>query len=120
LAELANESWTLPPPTSVIGSIAARAFRAHGLAYPHTTVFALPTEVRTNLLMTGHHLTILAGFALRFAAHRREIKILPVELPCDRVKVGIVTLKYRTLSPVAQLFIDAAHKVAKPRAKGTR
>lgn len=118
LAELVNESWTLPPPTSVIGSIAMEAFRASGLDYPHTTVFALPTEVRTSLLMTGHYLTILAGFALRFPARRREIKVLPIDLPLDRVKVGIVTLKNRTLSPVVQIFIDAAHEVAKPRAKG--
>jgi hypothetical protein len=29
---------------------------------------------------------------------------------------GIVTLKNRTLSPVAQLFIDCAREVAKPLA----
>jgi DNA-binding transcriptional LysR family regulator len=53
-------------------------------------------------------------------ARRREIKVLPIDLPLDRVKVGIVTLKNRTLSPVVQIFIDAAHEVAKPRAKGKR
>jgi len=35
-----------------------------------------------------------------------------------RVPVGIVTLKNRTLSPVAKLFIDHAHDVARPLAKG--
>jgi hypothetical protein len=30
---------------------------------------------------------------------------------------GIVTLKNRTLSPVAQVFIDCAREVAKPLAK---
>jgi hypothetical protein len=39
------------------------------------------------------------------------------ELPMARVPSGIVTLKNRTLSPVAQLFVDAARKVAKPLAK---
>jgi hypothetical protein len=33
---------------------------------------------------------------------------------------GIVTLKNRTLSPVAQLFIDCAREVAKPLAKTKR
>jgi DNA-binding transcriptional LysR family regulator len=42
LAELVNESWTLPPPTSVIGSIAMQAFRASGFDYPRTTVSVLP------------------------------------------------------------------------------
>jgi hypothetical protein len=31
--------------------------------------------------------------------------------------IGIVTLKNRTLSPVAQLFIEHAREVAKPLAK---
>jgi DNA-binding transcriptional LysR family regulator len=96
------------------------AFRASGLDYPRTTVFVIPTEVRINLLMTGHYLTILAGFALRFPTRRSEIKVLPVELPIDRVPVGIVTLKNRTLSPVVRLFIDAAHDVAKPLANRKR
>ena len=86
LADLVNKSWTLPPRTSVSGSIATDAFRASGLDYPRTTVFILSTEVRINLLMTGHYLTILAGFALRFPARRSEIKVLPVELPLDRVQ----------------------------------
>jgi DNA-binding transcriptional LysR family regulator len=120
LAELVNESWTLPPRTSVLGSTAMEAFRSSGLDYPRTTVFVLPTEVRISLLLTGQYLTILADFALRFPAWRSEIKVLPVELPLDRVQVGIVTLKNRMLSPVVRLFIDAAHEVAKPLAKGQR
>ena len=120
LAELVNKSWTLPPRTSVLGSTAMEAFRSSGLGYPRTTVFVLPTEVRISLLLSGQYLTILADFALRFPAWRSEIKVLPVELPIDRVQVGIVTLKNRMLSPVVRLFIDAAHEVAKPLAKGTR
>jgi hypothetical protein len=37
-----------------------------------------------------------------------------------RLPNGIVTLKDRTLSPVAQLFVDHAHEVAKSLAKGKR
>jgi hypothetical protein len=33
---------------------------------------------------------------------------------------GVVTLKNRTLSPVAQLFIEHAREVAKPLAKRNR
>ena len=42
---------------------------------------------------------------------------MPVKLQYTRVPVGIVTLKNRTLSPVAQLFIDHARDVAKPLAR---
>jgi DNA-binding transcriptional LysR family regulator len=117
LADLVNESWTLPPRASALGSIAIEAFRASGLDYPRTTVFVLPSDVRINLLMTGNYLTILADFALRSPARRSEIKVLPIELPLDRVQVGVVTLKNRSLGPVVRLFIDAAHDVAKPLAK---
>jgi DNA-binding transcriptional LysR family regulator len=120
LVELVNESSTLPPRSSALGSIAVEAFRASGLDYPRTTVFVLPTEVRTNLLMTGNYLTIVAAFALRVPARRSDIKVLPIELPLDRVQVGIVMLKNRTLGPVVRLFIDAVHEAAKARAKGKR
>jgi DNA-binding transcriptional LysR family regulator len=118
LAELVNEPWILAPRTTALGSIAMEAFRASGLEYPRTTVFVLPTEVRANLLMTGRYLTILADFALRFPVWRSAIKVLPIQLPLDRMQVGVVTLKNRTVSPVVRLFIDAAHDIAKPLAKG--
>ena len=54
---------------------------------------------------------------MKFSTRRTELKVLPVELPMDRVPVGIVTLKNRTLSPVAKLFIEHAREVAKPLAK---
>ena len=50
LAELAGEMWALPPPDSLVGSIAVDAFRACGLDFPHTTVVAFSHEMRTNLL----------------------------------------------------------------------
>jgi DNA-binding transcriptional LysR family regulator len=114
LADLMNESWVLPPPESQLGSAIMEAFRASGLDYPRTTVFTGPAEVRISLLATGRFLTIFSTSALRFSTRRVELKVLPVELPLARVPVGIVILKDRTLSPVAQLFIDNAREVAKP------
>jgi DNA-binding transcriptional LysR family regulator len=116
LADLMNESWVLPPPESVIGSVAMEAFRACGLDYPRATVFATSAEVRMSLLATGRFLTIVPKSVLRFSK-RPDIKVLPVELQHAHVPIGIVTLKNRTLSPVAQLFIDTAREVAKPLAK---
>src|SRR6266581_4314440 len=117
LAELASESWTLPPPKSVIGSIAIEAFRACGLDYPRTTVVTDSPEVRISLLATGRFVTIFPASVLRFPIIRSEIKVLPVKLQMAHVQNAIVTLKNRALSPVAQLFIDCAREVAKPLAK---
>jgi DNA-binding transcriptional LysR family regulator len=117
LTDLLNESWALPPPESVFGSVVMEAFRSCGLDYPRTTVVTIPPDIRISLLATGHFLTIFAASALRFSTRRPELKVLPVELPMARVPSGIVTLKNRTLSPVARVFVDSARKVAKPLAK---
>jgi DNA-binding transcriptional LysR family regulator len=111
-ADLLDESWVLPPPGSEIASIATEAFRANGVDYPRTAVVTDSPHARMSLLATGRFVTILPASALKFPAARGEIKALPVDLPRTRVPSGIVTLKTRARSPVAQLFIDCAHEVA--------
>jgi DNA-binding transcriptional LysR family regulator len=117
LTDLLNASWVLPAPESVFGSVLMEAFRSCGLDYPRTTVVTVTPDVRMSLLATGHFLTIFSASQLRFPFRGAELKVLPVELPIAQVPSGIVTLKNRTLSPVVQLFVDSARKVAKPLAK---
>jgi DNA-binding transcriptional LysR family regulator len=117
LADLVNESWALPPPESVIGAIFVEAFRACGLDYPRVTVVTSSREMRISLVATGRFLAIFPTSVLRFPTKHPELKILPVELPMARVPNGIATLKNRTLSPPARLFIEHARDVAKPLAK---
>jgi DNA-binding transcriptional LysR family regulator len=113
LAELMRDPWTLPPPDSLSGSVIAQAFRDAGLDLPPTTIITSTVPVRSALLATGRFLTIMPGSILWFSANNPAIKRLPVELPTTRRPVGIITLKKRTLSPVAQLFIQCARDVAK-------
>jgi hypothetical protein len=56
---------------------------------------------------------------LWFGGKRLSLNVLPVDVPVQpRLRsVGIVTLKNRTMSPVAKLFIDCAREVAKPLTK---
>jgi DNA-binding transcriptional LysR family regulator len=116
LADLVNEPWVLQPPDSVLGPMFIDAFRSCGLNYPRATVIAMPGEVRSRLLESGRFLTIAPASALRFSGDRLKLKVLPIQLPPARLPIGIVTLKNRTLSPVAQLFIEHAREVAKPQA----
>src|SRR5262249_13614411 len=116
LPELVNESWVLPPPEGVLGPAYLDIFRANGLDYPRATVCAGALGVRLNLVATGRFLTIVPIAGLRLS-RRPEITVLPVKLQHARVPVGIITLKNRTLSPVAQLFIDEAREVTKPLAR---
>jgi DNA-binding transcriptional LysR family regulator len=116
LADVANEPWVLPPPESGVGSIATEAFRLSKVDYPRTTVVTDSPHSRMALLATGRFLTIFPASALRFPISQ-EIKVLPIKLPTARVAHGIVTLKNRTLSPVAQIFIEHAREVARLLAK---
>jgi DNA-binding transcriptional LysR family regulator len=117
LADLVNEPWTLPPLDSAYGSLAVDAFRAAGLELPRATVITSSGVARIALVANGQFLTIAPEFALKFLGWNTAIKALPIDLPTTRGSVGIVTLKNRTLTPVAQIFIDFAREVAKPMAK---
>jgi DNA-binding transcriptional LysR family regulator len=117
LAELVNEPWVLPPPRRGITSIAMEAFSAGGLDRPRTTVVADSPQVQMRLLATGRFLTIFPTSTIKFSSQRSEFRVLPVELPMTYIPNGIVTLKNRTLSPVAELFVETAREVAKPLAK---
>jgi DNA-binding transcriptional LysR family regulator len=117
LADLVNEPWVLPPPPgSVIASFALETFRASGLDYPRTIVVTESPQARFNLPATGSFLTMFRVSALRFPTRRTEVKALRVQLPMAPAPIGITTLKNRTLSSVARLFIKHAREVAKPLA----
>jgi len=117
LADLINELWVLRPAESVVGEVAMQAFRAAGLDYPRSAVVTDSPEVRMSLLATGRFLTIVPASALRFPTRRPEVVVLPVKLPVAPVPNEIVTLRNRTLSPVAKLFIECVREVAKPLRK---
>lgn len=113
LRDLVNESWVLPPPESVISSIAMQAFAESGLDYPSAAVVTLTPEVRMALVATGRFITIFPASMVRFSAKRSEIKVLPLQLGTARVPTGIVTLQNLSLSPVANLFIASCRDLAK-------
>ena len=112
LAELVNEPWVLPPPRSVVASLALETFRASGLDYPRTIVVTESPQARFNLPATGSFLTMFPGYVLRFPIRRAQLKVLPVQLPMAPLPFGIVTLKNRTPSSVARLFMKHAREVA--------
>jgi len=120
LAELANEPWILSPLEVVPGAPPFEAFRAIGLALPRARVLSNSHSLRNSLLATGRFLTVVPGSILRFGPGRSLFKVLPVELPRPPLPVAITTLKNRTLSPMAQLFIDCVRELAKPLARRPR
>ena len=117
LAELMNEPWALPAPDRAFGTFVVDVFRASGLDLPRATVLATDLEMRANLMRTGRYLSVVPQFWLQFPDRHPFIRRLPVELPMAGAPIGIVTLKNRKPSPVAQLFMQYAREVAKPLAR---
>src|SRR5215475_1272325 len=113
LAELMDELWALPAPDGGFGAFVVEAFRASGLGLPRTSVIGTAYEIRASLLKTDRFLSIMPEFWLQFPEPHPFIKKLPVKLAIASGPIGIMTLKNRALSPVAQLFIAEAREVAK-------
>ena len=114
LADLVNEPWTWVSAGSVVDSIVVDAFRANRLKPPRATIYVDDPQVRIKLASTGRFLAVVPASTHRFHNQPESIKVLPVELPTPYRKTGIIALKNRMLSPLAQLFIDTARDVAKP------
>lgn len=114
LPELVDAPWVLPPKDySWTYGFVADAFRARGLAMPKVGLmtFALPLAI--HYLTTGPFITVLPNSVARLHAGSEHIKALPVEFPPCSWPVAIVALKNRTLSPVAERFIDCARGAVK-------
>src|SRR5262245_41431649 len=116
LKDLLHETWVIPPLDSYVGDLIADAFRASGLAIPHIAVAGFGLPMQSALLRTGRFLSFLPGSFLRFSGERFGMKALPIELPIPPRPIGVVTLKNRTSSPLATLFIECARRLSKPLA----
>jgi DNA-binding transcriptional LysR family regulator len=105
-AELLNEPWILAPPSNVVRLLFIQAFRACGREPPRATVTTNSMNVRMHLLASGRFLTFIAESLLRQNAKRWSLKALPVDLDTQQLTVAVATLRNRTLSPTARLFLE--------------
>ena len=109
LADMIDEPWILPPSDSVPGVTISQTFRAAGLEPPRAQMTSFSLPLHYHLLATGRFLTMLPLSMLRFG------KL--ADVPSIPYPAAIITLKNRTLSPLAQLFIAGAREIAKPLTK---
>ena len=109
LAELIDEPWILAHPDTWNYIGVAEAFRARGLKMPKVNLFGFSLHLVNHFVANGPFLTAYP----RSVARVSSLKVLPVKLPVRPWPVAIATLKYRTLSPVVERFIECAREVAK-------
>ena len=125
LVDLADEAWILPPPDTFPGATTANLFRESGLGVPAASLTTLSIHLCCRLAATGNYVTFLPSSIVQFSGGDLGLKVLPVKLPRAPVlSVAVVTLKNRTLSPIAEKFIECIREVSKsmtlkPRARGS-
>jgi DNA-binding transcriptional LysR family regulator len=117
LADLMDEPWVLFPRDSYFGALQEEIFRACGLEPPRPTVEIASSHLRTELLATQRFLSIVPGFSILLPRRRTDVKALAVNLPVAPEPVAIITLKNRSLSPAATMFIEHVRALTKPLAK---
>jgi len=113
LADLVGEQWILPPANSLAGTSQAEVFRACNLEMPRAALTTLSIHLFLQLVITGRFVAMLPGSVVRLSGKNWPLRILPIKLPVQPKPVATIRLKNRTLSPVAQVFIDCARAVAR-------
>jgi len=78
------------------------------------TVVTSTLPVRSALLATGRFLSMVPRVVLQFQARGQALAALSLELPSTHRPLAMISLKNRTLSPVAGLFSEFAREAAKP------
>jgi DNA-binding transcriptional LysR family regulator len=111
-SDLVSERWVLPPDDTMPGLLADELFRVGGAEPPRAPITTLSMHLCCQLAASSKFVTMLPGSILRFNALDRPLKILPIKLAPQRRPVGIVTLRNRTLTPAARLFIECVLRTA--------
>jgi DNA-binding transcriptional LysR family regulator len=110
LADLVDEKWVLLPPEMPESEWVASAFRSQELRPPRARVTTMSLQMRAALLERGD---FLSAFPPDLVSRYPSIKALPIDLGLQPRPIAIVTLKNRTLSPAAELFISRLRTTAK-------
>jgi DNA-binding transcriptional LysR family regulator len=113
LAQLLDEAWCLSPRGSLPRALQDEVFHASGLEVPRAHVITLSIQLYTIMIESGRWLGLVPGSVVRVGPPRPSLKVLPVEVEAPPRPVGIITVKNRTLNPLAERFIDCARGVAK-------
>lgn len=113
LADLIGEPWILSHPGSLARSLQDAVFSKSGLEIPSAKILTVSPNLIMRLIASGGWLSLIPSSVMRFGAKRTQIKVLPIKVLSPPAPVGFVTVRNRTLTPLAERFIEYARKVAK-------
>jgi len=113
LADLADTPWILTMDNTFNRDCVMDAFQLHGLPMPPVVLMSQLVPLRAYFLAHGDYIATFATSILRFNAELYDLKELPIRLS-DRVSViAMITLKDRTLNPIAERFIEHIREFTK-------
>jgi hypothetical protein len=75
-------------------------------------VLTVSLHLYMRLLGTGRWLGLVPASVMRFGGKQMHLKVLPVKVSPPPAPVGFITVKDRTLTPLAERFIACTRKVA--------
>jgi DNA-binding transcriptional LysR family regulator len=106
-----GEPWVLAQPGSLARSLHEEVFRNSGLEPPSATVLTVSLHLYMRLIETGHWLGLVPASVMRFGGKGMRLKVLPVKTLSPPAPVGLITVRDRTLTPLAERFIECTRKV---------
>ncbi len=112
LGDLLGEPWVLAQPGSLARSLHDEVFGRNGLEVPSAKVLTVSLHLHMRLIETGNWLGLIPASPTRFGGQRTGVKALPIKVSSPPAPVGFITVKDRTLTPLARRFIECARKVA--------
>ena len=112
LADLIGEPWVLAQPGSLARSLHEEVFRRSGVEVPSAKVLTVSLHLQLRLIETGRWLSLIPASVMRFGSKQMHIKVLPVKVLAPPAPIGFVRVKDRTLTPLAERFIECSRKVA--------
>ena len=112
-SELLDAPWILSPIEVAHDSPFIEALRDRGASLPANLILGTSLNLRVGLLPSGRFVTLMPYSVLRFGPLRKLVSQLPFELPAWRLPIAIFTLKQRTLSPAAIMFMEEMRVLAR-------
>jgi DNA-binding transcriptional LysR family regulator len=111
-ADLVDEPWILTQAATWARARVEEAFAAQGLRSPKPAVITMSAPMIMQLVSDSGYISAFPRAHLRAVASRFGLKELPLDLRDQPWPMVAVTLRHRTLSPIAERFLACAREVA--------
>ena len=112
LSELANEPWGFLPSDSLVGSLVKEAFRERGISLRGAVTGS--SHLLLSLLTKGPFLITVPASVLTYGEQPSAAQNFTCRAACSFLVGRNHDFEDRTISPVAQLFLDCAREAVAP------